>query len=321
VLTGLSPSTGAITYTPASNYFGPDYFTFAAFDGSFYATGQISLTIQSPPIVSGRSASSINTSSANLRANVNPRSLPTAYWFQYGLTTNYGSFSATNSLAAGNNTISVQTPITGLVPGTLYHFCAVAANSAGAAMGPDVTFTTDYPPPLASTLPASDVAPCSVTLNAAVNPQGAPGATYYFQCGLTTNYGSFSATNSLPSGSASVAVALALAGLAPGSDFHYRIVARSSGGTAIGQDAKVTLPMLPPFQCTVTTTSPGGNMQLSLSSVSGASFTVLCSTNFAMSVDNWTVLGSMTEMSPGQYQFTDPQLSTNPQCYYRIRSP
>jgi hypothetical protein len=62
-------------------------------------------------------------------------------------------------------------------------------------------------------------------------------------------------------------------------------------------------------------------MQLSLSSVSGASFTVLSSTNLAMSLDNWTALGSMIEMSPGLYQFTDPQLSTNPQCYYRIRSP
>jgi VCBS repeat-containing protein len=320
VLTGLIASTGAVTYTPASNYFGADFFRFAAFDGSLYSTGQVSLTIQSPPAVSGRSASSITTSSANLRANVNPQGLATAYWFQYGVTTNYGSFSATNSLSAGANFVAVQTPITGLTPGTLYHFCVLAANPAGTVSGPDVTFTTDYPPPLATTLPASDIAPNSVTLNAAVNPQGAS-TKCYFQYGVTTNYGSFSTTNSLPSGSNSVAVASALAGLAPGSVFHYCVVARSSGGTAIGQDATVTLPVIPPFQCTVTTTSPGGNMQLSLSSVSGASFTVLSSTNVAMSVDNWTVLGSMTEMSPGQYQFIDPQPSTNPQCYYRVRSP
>jgi len=320
VLTGLIPSTGAVTYMPASNYFGPDYFTFVAFDGSFYATGHVSLTIQSPPAVSGRNASSVNTSSANLRANVNPRGLPTTYWFQYGVTTNYGTLSATNSLPAGNNFVAVQTIVTDLAPGTFYHFSVLAANSVGIVSGPDTTFTTDYPPPLAYTLPASNVAPNSVTLNAAVNPRGAP-TTYYFQYGATTNYGSFSTTNSLPPGSNSVAVALALAGLAPGSVLHYGVVGSSAGGDAIGQDAIVTLPMIPPFQCTVTTTSPSGNMQVSLSSASGASFTVLCSTNLAMSVDNWTVLGSMTEMSPGLYRFTDPRLTTNPQCYYRIRSP
>jgi hypothetical protein len=319
VLSGLDSVSGAITYTPSStNYFGPDFFRFAAFDGSLYSTGHVSLTIQSPPAVSGRSPSSIKTSSANLRANVNPRGLATAYWFQYGVTTNYGSFSATNSLSSGNNFVSVQTQVTGLIPGTLYHFSVLAANSVGIVSGPDVTFTTEYPPPLASTLPASNIAPNSVTFNAAVNPQGAP-TTYYFQYGATTSYGSFSATNSLSSDSNSIAVALALAGLASGSVFHYCVVASSAGGTAIGQDVTVTLPTIPPFQCTATTTP--GNMQLSLSSVSSASFTVLSSPNLAMPLGNWTVLGSMTEMVPGQYQFTDPQSSTNPQCYYRIRSP
>jgi hypothetical protein len=62
-------------------------------------------------------------------------------------------------------------------------------------------------------------------------------------------------------------------------------------------------------------------MTLSLASVSGASFTVLCSTNVALPVAQWAAIGSMTEISPGQYQFVDPQPSTNPQCYYRIRSP
>ncbi len=320
VLSGLDSASGAVTYTPSStNYFGPDFFRFAAFDGSLYSTGQVSITIQSPPAVLSQNAGALHTSSARLRAWVNPENLPTTYWFQYGVTTNYGSVSATNSVSAGIYYVTVQTTVTGLAPGTLYHFRVLAANAAGIVSGPDLTFTTEYPPPLAYTLPASDVAFNSVRLNGAVNPQGAP-ATYYFQYGATTNYGSFSVTNSLPPGSNSVAVALALAGLAPGSVVHYCIVASSDGGTTVGQDVMVTLPVIPPFQC-AGTMSPGGNMQLSLSSVSGASFTVLSSTNAAMSLDNWTVLGSMTEMSPGQYQFTDLQSSTNSQCYYSVRSP
>src|SRR5205807_197350 len=39
VISGLNTNTGALTYTPASNYNGLDNFTFTAFDGSLYATG------------------------------------------------------------------------------------------------------------------------------------------------------------------------------------------------------------------------------------------------------------------------------------------
>jgi hypothetical protein len=321
VLTGLNSASGAVTYTPSStNYFGPDYFRFSAFDGSLYATGQVALTILSPPAVSPHSPSGISTTSARLRANVNPDGLPTTYWFRFGITTNYGLFSATNSLASGTNFVAVQTTVSNLVPGTLYHSCVLAANAAGTVIGQDVTFTTDYPPPLASTLPASDVAPSSATLNGAVNPQGASTACC-FQYGPTTNYGSFSATNTLPPGSNSVAVALAIGGVPPGSVIHYCALATSSGGAGVGQDATVTLPAIPPFQFTATAAAPGGSMQLSLASLSGASFTVLCSTDFTLPADQWKVIGSMTETSPGQYQFVDPQPSTNPQCYYRIRSP
>jgi VCBS repeat-containing protein len=41
----LDTNTGALTYTPATNYNGPDTFTFTVFDGSLYATGVVSLTI------------------------------------------------------------------------------------------------------------------------------------------------------------------------------------------------------------------------------------------------------------------------------------
>lgn len=36
---------------------------------------------------------------------------------------------------------------------------------------------------------------------------------------------------------------------------------------------------------------------------------------------NWTVLGAMTETSPGQFQFTDSQATNHPQRFYRVRSP
>jgi hypothetical protein len=40
-----------------------------------------------------------------------------------------------------------------------------------------------------------------------------------------------------------------------------------------------------------------------------------------MPLSNWTTLGAATEVSPGQFQFTDPQATNTPQRFYRVRSP
>ena len=45
VLGTLNPNTGAVTYTPNTNYNGGDGFTFTVFDGSLYATGTVALTV------------------------------------------------------------------------------------------------------------------------------------------------------------------------------------------------------------------------------------------------------------------------------------
>jgi hypothetical protein len=50
-------------------------------------------------------------------------------------------------------------------------------------------------------------------------------------------------------------------------------------------------------------------------------FTVLGSTNVATPISAWSILGSATETSPGQYQFTDSGVSSHPQRFYLVRSP
>jgi hypothetical protein len=66
---------------------------------------------------------------------------------------------------------------------------------------------------------------------------------------------------------------------------------------------------------------PGGAFQISFTNLSGLGFTVLATTNLALPLSNWTVLGAPTEAPPGQYQFTDAQATNNPQRFYRVRSP
>jgi hypothetical protein len=95
-----------------------------------------------PPAVTTLNASSLNLTSAVLNSSVNPNGTPALAWFQYGLNTNYGSFSATNILGSGTNAIPSSASIMGLTPLTTYHFCAVATNSMGLTVGADKAFTT-----------------------------------------------------------------------------------------------------------------------------------------------------------------------------------
>jgi hypothetical protein len=43
--------------------------------------------------------------------------------------------------------------------------------------------------------------------------------------------------------------------------------------------------------------------------------------NLALPLANWTVLGSVPEISSGHFQYTDTQTANQPRRFYRIRSP
>jgi hypothetical protein len=60
-----------------------------------------------------------------------------------------------------------------------------------------------------------------------------------------------------------------------------------------------------------------GSFQLTFTNVTGLNFSILASTNIALTATNWTVLGAPAENPVGQYQFTDP--STNSTRFYRMR--
>lgn len=53
----------------------------------------------------------------------------------------------------------------------------------------------------------------------------------------------------------------------------------------------------------------------------GALFGVLTTTNLAFPLSQWTALGGVVEISPGQFQFTDPQATNSPQRFYRAYAP
>jgi hypothetical protein len=113
------------------------------------------------------------------------------------------------------------------------------AASAGGAVA-----EAAVPAPTVSTGGISDLTYSSVVLHGHVNPHGQV-TNFFFQYGHTRKYGAQSPLSPAGSGTASVAVSQAIAGLKPLTVYHYRIVAVSGGGAALGADRSFTTPKIP----------------------------------------------------------------------------
>jgi len=83
----------------------------------------------------------------------------------------------------------------------------------------------------------------------------------------------------------------------------------------------ISVPVPTEFKLTGATKSTNGPFSLTFTNSVGAIFGVLATTNLSLPQTNWTALGSVTEVSPGQFQFADTQATNNPQRFYEVRSP
>ena len=132
-------------YTNSSPFPGTTGGSQPAFGGGtdgFVSRLSIDLKAVSPAFVTTDSATNVTFNSATLNGTVNAYNASTVVTFQYGLTTSYGTtVTATESPVTGFTDTAVSAGITGLIPGTTYHFCVVAQNPVGTTNGGDMTFT------------------------------------------------------------------------------------------------------------------------------------------------------------------------------------
>ena len=101
---------------------------------------------------------------------------------------------------------------------------------------------------------------------------------------------------------------------------------RTGNLTVLGQTIAITqsksVPVTPPV-LTGGKILAGGTFQMSFTAPGGLSFAVLSTTNLALSLEKWTVVGAASETPPasGQYQFTDLSTTSSVSRFYRVSTP
>jgi hypothetical protein len=128
----------------------------------------------------------------------------------------------------------------GLLAGSLMGGVMLPSTLASAATStqPEAKAPSDY------TGTSPEVSTVSATLKGGLNPHGSE-TTYYFQYGPTAAYGLQTTPASAGAGTQEVKVAQAIAGLQPNAVYHFRLVATSAAGTALGGDHAFTTKKIP----------------------------------------------------------------------------
>jgi hypothetical protein len=223
------------------------------------------------PDVTTGAATNIQARGTTLTGTVGPDEIQlTDCRFEYGSDTSYGHSAPcmpnAGSIPVDDGEHTVSAEITGLEPGTTYHFRLTAANANGSNAGSDESLST-LPGPAIDSATAVNLTRESAELTAEINPEGSD-TTYHFEWGTSIAYG-----NSVPipaqdigSQAGDVAVSQVITELnanATYPTYHWRVVATNANATTTGADHTFTyapsIPELPDGRAYEMVTPPDKN--------------------------------------------------------------
>lgn len=253
-------------------------------------------------VVTG-SATAVQKTGATLNGTVDPEGLPTTFYFQYGRTDSYGSTTPSPPGQDLGTTVAGDQPATqsvsGLEPGTSYHYRIVAVNANGTSNGVDRTFTTAPAVVGVETLSADEVHRGDARLHGKLDPDGAE-THYYFEWGTSRRYGHTSdappGTNLADTSPGSQSVSFTAAGLQAGRTYHYRIVADNSSGTTYGDDQT----FLTPIAVKSVTTDPATDINTTEATLHGKLDPDGLQTTYYFEYGKTSTLGFAAPAPPGE---------------------
>lgn len=86
-------------------------------------------------------------------------------------------------------------------------------------------------------------------------------------------------------------------------------------------DNMTVTPLPPPIMIENPTVLSNGSFQFSFAYTPNMACTIYGTTNLSLAFSNWTALGNALEITPGDYQFSDPRATSNPCYFYRVSTP
>ncbi len=310
---------GTCTFTNAGDYEFESQELFN--DGTFNYT-KYEVVVEGTPKAKTTPTSPQHQTEATLTGSIEPEGNPTEYHFDYGSTSVTEHSSAPTSLGTADFTShSISLPVSGLSPGTEYHFELIVSYGASQTVsgGPQTFTTPAAAEPAVSTLAASALEETEATLNGNVDPEGGAEAEYFFEWGAGSSeaYEHTTKAASLPSDGAEHQVSATVTGLTPGSEYHFRLVAKNKLGSVQGNDLTLMAASTPPAkeptkeppakEPSPTSTPTGGNPTATTSSspssgqpkIEPASGPVFGSVKLASSPHGGVVHGSLVVSSVG----------------------
>jgi phosphodiesterase/alkaline phosphatase D-like protein len=174
------------------------------------------------------------TTAARLSGQVNPNGSPTAYTFEYGTSTSFGSITPVVQLDDASALESVSANLTALAPDTTYYYRVVAGNAAGTTVGAVQRFDTGPGgAPIVTTGAASEITATTAKLSGTVDAHGLQTAFTFAYGPTTAPLSQISAVDNAGTLQGAQAVTLPLTGLTPNTTYVYRMVATNSAGSSI----------------------------------------------------------------------------------------
>ena len=150
-----------------------------------------------PPVGGGSDntyTQAVGTTTAQLVGGIYPNGLDTQYVWQYGTSTAYGQQTAPVDAGSTAGPVGASASLSGLTPGTTYHYRLVATNADGTDYGYDYTFTTSA---VTDVAPVNGVAPSisgiadqGQTLSASTGAWSPTPTSYAYQWQQSTDGGS-----------------------------------------------------------------------------------------------------------------------------------
>ncbi len=215
---GYVPGTMHTVYAYASNSGG----TATGDDVSFTLLG-------GAPSITTLEETDVTTTSATMRAQVNPNMVDTTVDFYYD-----GNFVGSEVVPANSGTVTVTRGVSGQTPGTTHTIEAYATNLAGQIDGGSVSVTYLGGVPSITTLAPTDVTTTSATLRAQVNPSLVNTMVDFYLSG------SFVGSASVGANDGTVIKTLPISGQTPGSTHTVEAYATNLAGSISGGTLPLT---------------------------------------------------------------------------------